>query len=105
MLQLFNTDESSQGARTPKLIGSYRDWVSMKIDVRGNSNIWIARDKETLSNQLAQQQGGTPIAAADGVKEFWIIGDLWAIAAQGGVVVNFEPFQAGAPVRHNSQGV
>lgn len=105
MLQLFSNDESSQGTRSPKLIGSYRGWVSLKVNVLGNSNIWLARDKETLIQPLAQQQGGLPIAAADGVKEYWWIGDLWAIAAQGGVIANFEPVGDGAPIRHNSQGV
>lgn len=105
MLEIFSNDESVQGTRTPKFIGSYRTWVSLKIDVRGNSNIWIARDKETLQQNRQQQQGGIPIATADGVKEYWWVGDLFAIAAQANVAANFEPVGEGAPIHVNSQGV
>jgi hypothetical protein len=86
---------SVPGNSVPRKLGSFSDWVSLKVQVKDASTLWLASDSQTLSNPVQGQQGGFSIVKGDGVKEWWIIGDLYGVVSAQNALVDIQVFRGG----------
>lgn len=97
MIILWGANEVPGAGGVRKLF-SLQGWATMKVQVKDASTFYFAQDKQALLNTVNGVQGGLSVTKADGIKEFWVTGDVYAFVSNPAAQVDIEIFEQGMQV-------
>lgn len=87
------SDVDGAGKPSVELLGTYRHWTMVHLQVYGPQTLRIAKDRGSLSMQLAGLNGGLSIVAADGIVSRWWRGELWGTGSGSNTTVDIEAIE------------
>lgn len=89
MAQVNITDRDSNGAPYARKLGTFKTWTRVFIQVQGPETVFFGNIPQDLQAPVVNGRQGLQVTAANGLLNFWWIGDFW-ITASAPVAIEFQ---------------